>query len=111
MVVGALASLNSEIILHSIMPIFTFMGAHSIRQDDSFTLQVVQNTIRTVVPALLKNEKRNTSDESEVLLMSFATALQHVPKHRRVALFSTLLESLGSSTSIGPFLFLVSQQY
>lgn len=111
MVVGALASLNSEIILHSIMPIFTFMGAHSIRQDDSFTLQVVQNTIRTVVPALLKNEKRNTSDESEVLLMSFATALQHVPKHRRVALFSTLLESLGSSTSIGPFLFLVAQQY
>lgn len=111
LVVGALASLNSEIILHSIMPIFTFMGAHSIRQDDSYTIQVVEKTIKTVVPALLNNQGTDTADEAEILLMSFTTALQHVPKHRRVTLFSTLLEALGSSTSIGPFLFLVSQQY
>lgn len=111
LVVGALASLNPEIILHSIMPIFTFMGAHAIRQDDAFTMQVVEKTILTVVPALLVNKISEESDETEVLLMSFSTALQHVPKHRRVKLFSTLLQALGAETSIGPFFFLVAQQY
>lgn len=111
LVVGALASLNPEIILHSIMPIFTFMGAHTIRQDDAFTMQVVEKTILTVVPALLANKKTEESDETEVLLMSFGTALQHVPKHRRVSLFSTLLQALGAQTSIGPFFFLIAQQY
>lgn len=111
LVVGALASLNSETVLHSVMPIFTFMGAHSIRQDDEFTTQVVERTIMTVVPALLENNTANKQDEIEFLLMSFTTAFQHVPKHRRVKLYSTLAKALGSYQSIGPFLFLVTQQY
>lgn len=110
LVVGALANLDSETVLHSVMPIFTFMGAHSIRQDDEFTNQVVENTIQTIVPALLKNSE-NAKDEVEFLLMSFTTALQHVPKHRRVKLYSTLVKSLGPSRAIAPFLFLIAQQY
>lgn len=110
LVIGALANLDSETVLHSVMPIFTFMGAHSIRQDDEFTNQVVENTIQTIVPALLKNTT-NVTDEVEFLLMSFTTALQHVPKHRRVKLYSTLVRSLGPSRAIAPFLFLISQQY
>ncbi|CCF55570.1 hypothetical protein KAFR_0A01320 [Kazachstania africana CBS 2517] len=111
LVVGALASLSSETVLHSVMPIFTFMGAHSIRQDDSFTTQVVEKTILTVVPALLENANQTKQDELEFLLMSFTTAFQHVPKHRRVRLYSTLVKTLGASTAIGPFFFLVAQQF
>ncbi|CCK68610.1 snoRNA-binding rRNA-processing protein UTP10 KNAG_0B01640 [Huiozyma naganishii CBS 8797] len=111
LVVGALASLSPETILHSIMPIFTFMGAHSIRQDDAFTIRVVEKTILTVVPALLNNKEVSSNDEAEFLLMSFTTALQHVPKHRRVQLFFVLIKALGSATAIGPFFFLVAHQY
>ena len=111
LVISALASLSPEIILHSVMPIFTFMGAHSIRQDDGFTTQVVEKTISTVVPALLENSSENVQDEIEFLLMSFTTALQHVPKHRRIKLYSTLVQTLGASKAVGPFFFLIAQQY
>ncbi|SMN18029.1 similar to Saccharomyces cerevisiae YJL109C UTP10 Nucleolar protein [Maudiozyma saulgeensis] len=111
LVISALASLSPETILHSVMPIFTFMGAHSIRQDDGFTTQVVEKTISTVVPALLDNSTENLQDEIEFLLMSFTTALQHVPKHRRIKLYSTLVQTLGASRSLGPFFFLIAQQY
>lgn len=112
LVVGALASLSPETILHSVMPIFTFMGAHTIRQDDEFSTLVVERTISTVVPALLSSkEVQNRTEEIEFLLMSFSTAFSHVPKHRRVRLFTTLVKELGASNAIAPFLFLISQQY
>ncbi|QLG74763.1 hypothetical protein HG535_0H00890 [Zygotorulaspora mrakii] len=111
LVVGALASLDLETVLHSVMPIFTFMGAHSIRQDDEFTTHVVENTIKTIVPALLAGSGEDISNETEFLLMSFTTALQHVPKHRRVKLYATLVKAFNASTAIAPFLFLILQQY
>ncbi|GAV56176.1 hypothetical protein ZYGR_0BA00820 [Zygosaccharomyces rouxii] len=111
LVVGALASLDFETVLHSVMPIFTFMGAHSIRQDDEFTSHVVENTIRTIVPALLKGNESEVVDETGFLLVSFTTALQHVPKHRRVRLYTTLVEALDPNKAIAPFLVLISQQY
>lgn len=112
LVIGVLASISPETILHSVMPIFTFMGAHTIRQDDEFSTLVVERTISTVVPALLKSAKgENKSDEIEFLLMSFATAFPHVPKHRRVRLYSTLVQELGPSTAIAPFSFLIAHQY
>ncbi|SSD59858.1 probable U3 small nucleolar RNA-associated protein 10 [Saccharomycodes ludwigii] len=116
LVIGALAELSPETILHSVMPIFTFMGAHTIRQDDEYSTHVVTNTIKTVVPALLKSsqyqkDSMKKTEEIEFLLTSFATAFDHVPKHRRVSLFSTLVKTLGSRDSVAPFLFLLGQQY
>lgn len=111
LVIGELATLSSEIVLHSVMPIFTFMGAHSVRQDDEFTTQVVEKTILTVVPAFLAANSENITEEIEFLVMSFATALQHIPKHRRLRLFTTLVQALGSDNSLGPLLLLISQQY
>lgn len=40
--------------MHKIMPIFTFMGASLLRMDDSYSMQVVKQTVETVVPAVLK---------------------------------------------------------
>lgn len=111
LVIGALATLSPETVLHSVMPIFTFMGTHTIRQDDEFSTHVVEKTISTVVPALLESGSSNKIDEIEFLLMSFVTAFTHVPKHRRVRLFTTLVNTLGAEEAIAPFLFLVSQQY
>ncbi|AMD19359.1 HBR458Wp [Eremothecium sinecaudum] len=111
LVIGALATLNPEVVLHSIMPIFTFMGAHSIRQDDEFSTLVVEKTIKTVVPALLESGSSTLSDELEFLLISFTTAFSHVPKHRRVRLYTTLVQTLGPENAISPFLFLIAQSY
>ena len=42
LLVSALAKVTPELILHSIMPIFTFMGTNVLRQDDDFSVYVVK---------------------------------------------------------------------
>ncbi|KAG7913311.1 hypothetical protein KL907_000256 [Ogataea polymorpha] len=111
LVVAALAAISPELILHSVMPIFTFMGAHTIRQDDEFSFHVVEQTISCVVPALAEATTSEMVEEVEFLLTSFVSAFQHIPRHRRVRLFTTLAKTLGSSSSIHLILFLCGQQY
>jgi U3 small nucleolar RNA-associated protein 10 len=111
LVIAALASLSPELVLHSVMPIFTFMGAHTIRQDDEFSGHVVEQTIICVVPALANAAQYGKIDEIEFLLASFVSAFLHVPRHRRVRLFTTLARTLGGELSIHLILFLCGQQY
>ena len=42
LLVSALAKVTPESVLHSIMPIFTFMGANVLRQDDDFSAYVIE---------------------------------------------------------------------
>ena len=39
-------------VLHNIMPIFTFMGDNMLRRDDRYSLQVIQQTVDSVVPVI-----------------------------------------------------------
>lgn len=110
LVIAELASLAPEIILHSVMPIFTFMGAHTIRQDDEFSSSALQQTIAKVVPAIT-GASSSVSNEIEFLLTSFVTAFQHIPRHRRVKLFVSLIKTLGCNRSLHLILFLIAQQY
>lgn len=41
MLISSLASVTSDLILHSIMPVFTFMGDTFLRQNDDFSAYVV----------------------------------------------------------------------
>lgn len=111
LVIAELASLSPEIILHSVMPIFTFMGAHTIRQDDEFSSSALQQTIAKVIPALANNGSSSLSNEIEFLLTSFASAFQHIPSHRRVKLFVSLSKTLGHENSLYIILFAIGQQY
>ncbi|OUM55271.1 hypothetical protein BVG19_g4778 [[Candida] boidinii] len=111
LVISSLASMSPELILHSVMPIFTFMGAHTIRQDDEFSSHVVEQTITCVVPALASAAESGMVEEVEFLLASFVGAFQHIPRHRRVRLFTSLAKTLGSQYSIHIILFLTGQQY
>lgn len=43
-----------EKVLHNIMPIFTFMGANIMRLDDAYSFRVIDRTVQTVIPALIK---------------------------------------------------------
>lgn len=111
LVIAELASLAPEIILHSVMPIFTFMGAHTVRQDDEFSSSALQQTIAKVIPALALNGSSNLSYEIEFLLISFVAAFQHIPRHRRVKLFTSLTKTLGYEKSLHIILFLMGQQF
>ncbi|SCU86040.1 LADA_0D11848g1_1 [Lachancea dasiensis] len=111
LVIGELAKLSPETVLQSVMPVFIFMGAQTIRQDDEYSSYVVEKTIQRVVPALVNSKQSESREEIDFLLMSFGTAFVHVPRHRRVKLFTTLVQTLGPATALGPFMFLIAQQY
>jgi U3 small nucleolar RNA-associated protein 10 len=111
LVVAELASLAPETVLHSVMPIFTFMGAHTIRQDDDFSVHIVEQTIVRVIPALVNSNKKNKAEEVEFLLTSFASAFSHIPRHRRVRLFTTLASTFGAKLAVHVILYLIGVQY
>ncbi|ODV64228.1 snoRNA-binding rRNA-processing protein UTP10 ASCRUDRAFT_79120 [Ascoidea rubescens DSM 1968] len=111
LVIASLARINPELILHSVMPIFTFMGSHTIRQDDEFSNNVIEKTILYVVPALASNAQNGKVEEIEFLLTSFVSAFNHIPRHRRVKLFSALANTLCPKHSIHIILFLVGCQF
>ncbi|GMM33388.1 snoRNA-binding rRNA-processing protein [Saccharomycopsis crataegensis] len=113
LVISELAILEPEFILHSIMPIFTFMGAYTIKQDDEYSSYVIEQTISKVIPALALNASTSSNqlEEIEFLLTSFISAFNHVPRHRRVKLFSTLSTILKPENSIHIIMFLIGKQY
>lgn len=111
LVISELASLAPEIILHSVMPIFTFMGAHTVRQDDEFSSSALQQTVAKVIPALAANGTTSVSSEIEFLLTSFTTAFPHIPRHRRIKLFVSLSKTLGCQVTMHIILFLMGQQF
>lgn len=110
LLVAGLASLDREIVLHSVMPIFTFMGANTLRQDDDLSAHVIQQTISQVVPALVAEEDHR-QEEIDFLLLSFVAAFSHIPRHRRVKLYGALIKTLGPETSFDRFLVLLGQKF
>ncbi|PHH82759.1 hypothetical protein CDD82_4924 [Ophiocordyceps australis] len=99
LLIADLAATAPNLVLHSVMPIFTFMGASVLRQSDDYSAHVVFQTIKEVIPPLIKSlrqgKKSPVAGASDILL-SFATAYAHMPAHRRLGMFITLVETLGA---------------
>ncbi|KAI9808220.1 MAG: hypothetical protein M1825_004677 [Sarcosagium campestre] len=98
LVVAGLAEVAPDMILHSVMPIFTFMGATVLRQDDEYSFHVINQTISQVIPPLVQSLRRRNQDPvagTVDLLQSFAAAFDHMPAHRRLRLFQRLVQVLG----------------
>lgn len=109
LLIAALASLCPDIVLHSVMPIFTFMGATTVRLDNDYSAHVIEQTISKVVPALVAcGDKQN---EIEIALLSFVAAFPHVPRHRRNKLYSALIKTLGPEESLYKFLLLLALKF
>lgn len=111
LVIAHLATLAPETVLHLIMPVFTFMGAHTVRQDDEFSTTTLLHTIATVVPALVALSSDLMALEIEFLLTSFVATFQHIPPHRRVLLFVNLTKTVGVDTGLPLVLFLLAQHH
>jgi len=81
------------------MPIFTFMGANTLRQDDEYSAHVIEQTIQRVIPPLVKSLQEqgdgNVVAGGAELVSTFVASYKHVPVHRRLRLFQALTETLG----------------
>ncbi|WFD34754.1 snoRNA-binding rRNA-processing protein utp10 [Malassezia cuniculi] len=105
------ARLDAELVLHNVMPIFTFVGSTVLQRDDRFTLSVIEQTLRSIVPAFVAALRPKVSGhdirlalwlETRPLLRIFADASSHIPRHRRHVFFRLLVEVLGADTFLAP---------
>lgn len=103
LLLSALAQRNPQIVLHSVMPIFTMISSTTARQSDDFSSHVVDQTIQDVIPMLaqkLREEQKDLVSSTAEILLSFAAAFEHIPPHRRLHLFGLLASSLGPEKSL-----------
>ncbi|UQC78139.1 BP28CT domain-containing protein [Colletotrichum lupini] len=114
LLIASLATAAPDLVLHSVMPIFTFMGASVLRQNDDHSAHVVNQTIKEVVPPLmasLKKGKRNPIAGATELLQSFVTAYEHIPAHRKQGLFVALINTLGPDEFLYALLAMLVDRY
>ncbi|GAA5862132.1 hypothetical protein JCM3774_006186 [Rhodotorula dairenensis] len=101
LLLAQLGPLVPDQLVHNVMPIFTFMGANVLQRDDAYSLRVVDQTLDSIIPALVKATQKTARGrdallrELKELLRSFTDAATHVPRHRRINLFVRLVETLG----------------
>ena len=114
LLISALATAAPELILHSVMPVFTFMGANVLRQDDGFSAYVMSRTMESVIPRLLQSlYKRKEGPYVGVceLLLSFAAAFEHIPSQRRLDLFHSLTDKVGPADYLFALLTILIDKY
>ncbi|EWC47142.1 hypothetical protein DRE_03511 [Drechslerella stenobrocha 248] len=121
LLIAALADLAADVVLHSVMPIFTFMGANVLRQDDEYSAHVIEQTIHRVIPPLLRSLRsqvpaaaasstRGVDASVAEIMGSFVAAFQHVPAHRRMKLYMSLSQSMGGNEYLYVLLLLLGEK-
>jgi U3 small nucleolar RNA-associated protein 10 len=114
LMIASLSETAPELVLHSVMPIFTFMGSSVLRQNDDYSAHVISQTIDKVIPPLiasLRKEKGSPVTGAAELLLSFVAAYEHVPSHRRKGLFSSLVRTLGPEDFLFALLAMLADKY
>ncbi|KAK6539958.1 snoRNA-binding rRNA-processing protein utp10 [Orbilia ellipsospora] len=115
LLIAALADTAPDVVLHSVMPIFTFMGANVLRQDDEYSAHVIEQTIHRVIPPLLQSLRRGNSGDMEggvaEIMANFVAAFGHVPAHRRMKMYLSLTQSMGANEHLHILLLLLGEKY
>lgn len=114
LLVSNLASWAPELVLHSVMPLFTFMSSTLLRQSDEYSAHVTDQTVARVIPPLavsLKKKGKNLVSGVSELLLSFIAAFEHIPLHRRAGLFEHLVETLGPDETLFAVIAMLIERY
>ncbi|KAI7857260.1 hypothetical protein BDC45DRAFT_603350 [Circinella umbellata] len=117
LLMATIASIYPEIVLHNIMTVFTFMGANVLRQDDNYSFQVIHQTLEKIIPPLVESSRREYESQAAITLQIkpiikvFVDALIHIPKHRRLPLFTVLIRTLGEDEFLYAIISLLLEKY
>ncbi|KAI8874302.1 ARM repeat-containing protein [Ramicandelaber brevisporus] len=105
LLLAAAASLFPDRVLHNVMAVFMFMSATTLRQDDKFSFHVIDRVIGRILPPLVRSATGSgVADVSACLqvLGIFVDALAHIPQHRRLDLFRSLVSTMGAAEFLTP---------
>ncbi|KAF2726237.1 hypothetical protein K431DRAFT_214057 [Polychaeton citri CBS 116435] len=102
---SSLASWKPDIVLHSVMPLFTFATNSVMIRSDELSGSVGEDAVETIIGALASSLRKKKAvsvlEGASELLLSFVAAWEHIPLHRREPLFSKLAETLGTNDVLG----------
>lgn len=91
-----------EQVLHNIVGIFTFMGSSIARYDDAYSFQILSKVIESVIPIVVKHQKNN--EQVVPVLKVFSDIILDVPAHRRVVVYTKLIQILGPQQYLWQFI-------
>ncbi|KAI7578371.1 hypothetical protein KC343_g21385, partial [Hortaea werneckii] len=114
LLISSLATWAPELVLHSVMPLFTFMSTTLLRQSDEYSAHVTDQTVSRIVPPLaasLKKKGKDLASGAAELLLSFTAAFEHIPLHRRAGLFKHLVQTLGPKESLFAVIAMLIERY
>ncbi|KAK7526261.1 uncharacterized protein IWZ02DRAFT_416928 [Phyllosticta citriasiana] len=114
LLISSLATSVPDTVLHSVMPIFTFMSSSTLRQTDEYSAHVIDQTISRVIPPLaasFRKRKRDLVLGAAELLLSFTAAYEHIPLHRRLGLFGQLAKTMGPDDSLFAIVAMLLERY
>jgi U3 small nucleolar RNA-associated protein 10 len=114
LLISCLAMWIPDAVLHSVMPIFTFMSSTILRQGDDYSARVIDQTVSRVVPPLvasLRKRSRDVVSGVTDLLLSFTAAFEHVPPNRRLELFEHVVNALGPEDCLFAIVILIIDRH
>ncbi|CAK4031147.1 U3 small nucleolar RNA-associated 10 [Lecanosticta acicola] len=114
LLMSALASWAPDLVLHSVMPLFTFMSSTILKQGDEYSAHVTDQTVASIIPPLadsLKKRGKELISGAADLLLSFTAAYEHIPLHRRHNLFQHLVQTLGARESLFAIVAMLIERY
>lgn len=95
LLLSALATLSPKTVLARIVPVYTGVGAKTLQVEDSYSMNVIQQILRTVVPPVLGEGGGNAV---HALVDMVVAAVPSMPEHRRVPLVSCLVSIMSPRT-------------
>ncbi|CAO1599487.1 hypothetical protein XANCAGTX0491_003210 [Xanthoria calcicola] len=114
LLVSVLASIVPDLVVHNVMPIFTFMNSGIMKRTDDYSAHIVKQTMDSVIPRLMESLRKRSKDSlagvSE-LLLSFAAAFEHVPARKRLGLFQSLMDMIGADEYLFALLILLEDKF
>lgn len=109
------AQMLPEQVLHNMMDIFTFMGSSVVRHDDAYSFQIITHIIEAIVPILTRLDGSKAARRRNELVMPvikvFADIILDVPEHRRLPLYTKLLDTIGVNDYLWMFLVILLESH
>ena len=120
-----------ELLIHNVMPLFTFAGKGIMRKSDEYSAHVVEKvrpyissprvlmshwnqTMTTVIPPLVESLRKRKADPIVSileLLLSFVAAYKDIPLQRRKTIFTSLSNTIGAEEFLFTLLVLLVDKY
>lgn len=94
-ILSALSKQSGDSLIKSLMPIFTFVGQHTLRMEDPYAHSTVSRVVERILP-----HAYGKTDLMNHILSIFINAYKFIPPHRRSSTYMQLAKQLGVTETI-----------